>query len=579
VADEVSARTAWAACVAIGALGLAAELARVAPPDIGFFLYAAGRLLDGARLYRDVVDLNPPLIFAVNMPVMRLARLTGLSEFLLYRLCSALLLGMLLLYSGRLLLRYVFPDRAVRARYVLLLFCFALFLLVRSDFGQREHFVLALLLPYVLLVAADCARRRPPAGEAVVIGLMAGAAIGFKPHFGLVWIVLEGFRRVHLPRGRPWRPTPEAVGVAGFLVIYGAAVYWLTPNYLSLAAFLGPAYLKYRRQPFIDLLVVGPEAALVEFVLLALLALRRRMRTPTFGTLLAWTTVACLAAGAAQGKDFPYHFYPALGLAFVLLGLLAADARDAKGPLSVRMYGRVSRALLGTMLTVVLAGSALDTMGGNVGQQRQRVALAELARAVQVRAGGRSVGMLSYTLLSAFPLVNLAHVHLATRFPGFWLLASSYWDAIATGGPLRYHAVDEMAPPERYFLNAVREDLTMAQPRLLLVLRPARDAAINRQRRLQYIEYFNRDPDLAALLAQYRLVDQQGDFLLYERGEPGADSTGPPPSPAPGTEDVIRTRPAEFRLASLNQESLVVLAVFVACWLSLGLIDRRRAAP
>ena len=277
---------AWAACVAIAALGLGAELARPAPSDIGFFLYAAGRVLDGARLYREVVDLNPPLIFVLNIPVVLLARMTGLSEFLLYRFGSALLLGILLLYAGRLVVRYVLPDEAVRARYVLLLLCFVLFVLVRSDFGQREHFVLALLVPYLLLAAAECADRKVPTGQAVVIGLLAGAAIGLKPHFAIVWAVLEGFRRMHASPAHRWRLTPEAAGVLGFLVVYGAGVLWLTPDYLTVVSLLGSAYLRYGREPFVKLLVVGPGAPLVAFVLLALLVLRRRMRTPTLGALL-----------------------------------------------------------------------------------------------------------------------------------------------------------------------------------------------------------------------------------------------------------------------------------------------------
>jgi hypothetical protein len=176
---------------------------------------------------------------------------------------------------------------------------------------------------------------------------------------------------------------------------------------------------------------------------------------------------------------------------------------------------------------------------------------------------------------SSFPLVNYAGVELASRFPCMWPLAVSYWDPIETGGPLRYHAVGEMTPVERYFLNAVREDLTTAQPRLLLVLRPARDAAINGQRRLHYVQYFGRDPELAALLAQYRLVGRQGEYLFYERREAGAAGIDPPPSAAPGTQDVIRTELKDVRVAYLDRESVVGLVVFVACWVLLAVADRR----
>ncbi|HLQ21621.1 MAG TPA: hypothetical protein VK132_00340, partial [Gemmatimonadales bacterium] len=421
--NALSERGMWAGCITLAMLGIAAELARPGTADMGFFLYAAGRVLDGARLYRDVVDLNPPLIIALNLPVVTLARVTGVSEFLLYRLGTALLVGGLFLYSARLILRYVLPGEPGRARYLVLLLCFTLFDLARIDFGQREHFVLALLVPYLLLVAAESAGRRPPPGDAAVIGVMAGAAIGLKPQFGLVWVVLEVFRRVRGAPGERWRPTPEVAGVLGFLAAYGVAVLWLTPDYRTVAFLLGPAYVRYMREPFVELLAVGPGAPLVGFVLLALLVLRRRMRWPVLGSVSAWTTVACFLAAAVQGKNFRYHFYPALGLAFVLLGLVAADVPPAAQGLSERVYGRASRALLATIVIVVAGWALLEVAGGDAAEQRQRAELAELVRAVRERAGGRSVGVLSYTMVSSFPLVNYAGVGFASRFPSMWPLA------------------------------------------------------------------------------------------------------------------------------------------------------------
>ena len=43
-----------------------AELRSYAQPDIAFLLDAGGRVLDGARLYVDVVEINPPLVIVLN---------------------------------------------------------------------------------------------------------------------------------------------------------------------------------------------------------------------------------------------------------------------------------------------------------------------------------------------------------------------------------------------------------------------------------------------------------------------------------------------------------------------------------
>ena len=85
----------FVAClVAIVALGTGAQLADVPRADLAYLLYAAGRVLDGARLYVDVVEINPPLIVLLNMPAVLLARAAGLSDVLVYHaLAIAVLLG------------------------------------------------------------------------------------------------------------------------------------------------------------------------------------------------------------------------------------------------------------------------------------------------------------------------------------------------------------------------------------------------------------------------------------------------------------------------------------------------------
>ncbi|MFL5575162.1 MAG: hypothetical protein ACJ79S_04215, partial [Gemmatimonadaceae bacterium] len=48
----------WPAASAVLALGALVELRARMTPDVAWYLFAAGRVLDGARLYVDVVDVN-----------------------------------------------------------------------------------------------------------------------------------------------------------------------------------------------------------------------------------------------------------------------------------------------------------------------------------------------------------------------------------------------------------------------------------------------------------------------------------------------------------------------------------------
>jgi hypothetical protein len=134
-----------------------------------------------------------------------------------------------------------------------------------------------------------------------------------------------------------------------------------------------------------------------------------------------------------------------------------------------------------------------------------------------------------------------------------------------------------MVPFERYFFDAVRDDLSAAQPKLILILRPARDAAMNGQRRLHYVQYFGRDPELKAFLARYQLVAQKGEYLMYERGESDASRLGLAPSAEPAILDARRgPELREVRLGHLDPESVVGLGVFIVCWTLIAVADRRR---
>jgi hypothetical protein len=174
--------------------------------------------------------------------------------------------------------------------------------------------------------------------------------------------------------------------------------------------------------------------------------------------------------------------------------------------------------------------------------------------------------VLSYHLESAFPLISYAGVPLASRFPHLWLFPVSYWDELHQEAPLPYRRPEEMGWQERYLFESVRTDLTSARPRVLLVLRPARDVPRNGLRRLHYIQYFSRDSALAALFSQYQLIGSYGEHDVYERvGAGGRHAAAPDASP--GTADARLARVTEFQLGLFDAEfvaGLVTLLVLVA---------------
>ena len=216
----VSERVGFAVClIAIVALGAGAEFATFARSDTAFLLYAAERVLDGARLYQDVVEINPPLIVALNLPAVLLARATGVSDIAIYRALVTLALLGALAFADWSLRRALEPGSDRLRRRLVLVLAFALFLAPGNDFGQREHLLVGLALPWVLLVVARVSGRPAAAGPALAAGVLAGLGLAIKPHFLLVWAAVEGYAAWRL---RARRPSYEALGTLGFLALYAA---------------------------------------------------------------------------------------------------------------------------------------------------------------------------------------------------------------------------------------------------------------------------------------------------------------------------------------------------------------------
>jgi hypothetical protein len=563
----------WAGVCFFVALSLVAELRSVARPDIGFLLYAAGQVLDGARLYVDVVEINPPLIVALNVPSVVVARFLGVSEILVYRLGFALTLGATLVLSWRALGRALGTEEPGLRRFVLVLLAFVLFPVSAQDFGQREHLLLGLTVPYLLTVAGRAVGREPPRGQALAIGALAGIAFALKPHFLPMWVALELYlwRRA----GRR-RLTPESAGIGAVLLAYVASVALLTPQYFRLVAMLGPLYGRFLYDSFFHLLITGPGAALVWISLLAYVALRDRARHPQLWTAIAIAVLAAFLGGALQQKGLRYHFLPSFSLALVLLGLAAADVTLPLRSGVQRLYRLIAVSLAITAVLVVSVENLSQVLHSRPSAEEQ--ASRKLVQAVRERARDGSIFVFSYHIGSAYPLINYSGVRSASRFPQLWILAAAYRDQMQEAGPLRFRDVRSMSAAERYLNESVLADLRAKRPRVLLVLRNARDLPENSYRRLDYLAYFSRDPRFSSIFSQYERVEDIGEYAIYRRLATGEARRGPAPAPERATLDVLRSDRQDLRLRIQDPAFLLRLLAFV-CVLAVVAFTGRGQRP
>ena len=198
--------------------------------DVAWFCYMARRWLDGATLYRDVVDTNPPAIVWLTVPPVWLSGATGVAVpgvFIAY-------VGLIVTACARVcaaLLKRAWPDASeIDHRLVLTAIVFCALPLAGKEYGQREHLALLLALPYVITAAVRLAGRPLTAPVAVALGAFAGLALGTKPHLLAVAVFVEAVLIVSR-RSLASLRRPEAIAMAATVAAYPLAVLVWFPEY------------------------------------------------------------------------------------------------------------------------------------------------------------------------------------------------------------------------------------------------------------------------------------------------------------------------------------------------------------
>jgi hypothetical protein len=552
-------RTAWLLAAALVVLTVVPQFLSRTIPDTAWLLYSAGRALDGATLYVDVVDVNPPLIVWLNMPAVLVARALGLSEILVYRVMVLLQVLGSVAVCGWLLRRYLASEDAVIRRYLVLVLLFAMLTLVREDYGEREHVMLALVMPYVLLTVARAEGHAVSRVVALPIGLAAGIGVALKPYFVVLWVGLEAALLL-LTHGRRSTPRIESLAVVTVGVLYLAAVFTLTPEYLTVVRMMSGPYYVFLHNSLPITALLGDGAALPLGAILGWVALRRFAGRPVLWTVLLAAIVAFYASAVLQHKGWRYHYYPALATAFVLFGVMALDLRRPLRTFAARLYALAAVAVIISVPAFTALASIAQALDPKNSRYDADPDLSRLVPVVRDRAAGGSAMVLSWHMASAFPLLTYSEVATASRFNTMWMLAAVYWDQLMSDAPLRYREPERMGELERYLNDAVVEDLERERPRVLLVLRPAPDRREWRLRRLDFLEYFGRDPRFAGLFERYQYGGTVGQYWVFDRLPDGA----PPAAPRRRVPEQATSRPAVLpKRGSGHLETDTVMAALV----------------
>jgi hypothetical protein len=456
--------------------------------DVAWQLWIAGRVHAGARLYTDIIEVNPPLWFWMALPLDRLAALLHVRvEAVLIVTVSAL--AALALAATDALLRHIpTPRRTALLAYAALVFV----AMPWMHCGQREQLMLIGTVPYAALVAARRDHKVVPPALAAVIGTGAGIGFALKHYFLIVPALLELW--LLIGQRRTWRlGRPEIFGTISVGVLYAGAILLWAPDFLTRIVplvrltygDLAPPGLRY---------LFGPHAIL-GLLILALVAghMHRSHEEPApFTNVLAVAALGFTIVYFIQFKGWIYHAIPLVGCASLALAALLAEAAPPG-----RWLGIIAPALLSFPFFL----AADDEM-------HPALPNPDLINAVEGVQRGETVGFLTVETAIPWSITLQRGFRYPSRYMGYWMLTAVVPNERRGRPDARLSALGAQ------IVSDTIADFTCEPPRRIVVARPPAGRP-----GFDILPFFLRDPRFGALLSHYR-VRSRTSFETYELVSP-----------------------------------------------------------
>lgn len=478
-------------CILLAALFVVALVVRhsvAANTDVSWLLTAGERVLDGKRLYADVIETNPPMAVLAYVPSLLVSRALHLPAEVVVDGFVFVAVAISLTIVGRILKRSTLLQ-SVNVRIFVLIAFAALTILPTQAFAQREHVALIALLPMLALSAMRARNETPDLWAVALGGLGAGLTLTFKPHFVLA--VASGLLALSVTT-RSWRLlfAPETFIAAAVAGVYMLGTVALFPEFFTV---ITPLVRDVYMPVGISLAELMQKPAV--FIWAALLAgailTKARSRIDAPFILLLATSCAFAIGFFLQRKGWPYHSYPMIALALLAFAYALASLPQQTVPdraFSVCAVVILAALFIRAMLWFDWAfdGRPLEAPVAQLGPRPSILAI----------TAEPGIG---------HPLTRTLAGKWVSRQQGLWVAA--YVRRLRSAGPLDAQAdsaLEAYAARERAML---KEDIRNNPPTVVIVDNLTDD----------WRAWLKGDPELAALLKPFEAVENINGVEILKR--------------------------------------------------------------
>lgn len=463
--------------------------------DISWYLISTKWWIDGLPIYKDILELNPPLAFYLTVPPVFLAEIFNISPTSAMKGYVLLLIFLSLIWSRRIINKKIAVSSFEKTIF-LASATVALVLLPISDFGQREHIFVILFLPYFTLSFVDPDGNIIGKKQRAMIGVWSTFGVALKHYFALVVILIVIGRCLVTRSIRPIFAI-ENIAMAIILALYLLGTIIIHPEYFeSVVPKTLLVYDTYKVRTLIVLLLADT-VLILNAVLLGYVVFNKENRV--IGTIFILSSLGGFLTYLVQSKGWSYHLIPPLF--FVVMGISCLAAKFVK---DISHWWPSIPAVL--VILYVLVPTIQQGTYENAIYPRVLPYFNCPIKERTFQAFGSNVSL-------SFPLANVANAEPANRAPTLWLFPGAAYHLEHASTAEERQVYTDLLNEAR---NLVLDDFFRVRPQLVLV-DTRKNKSYFKGVEFDYVAFFSEDERFAEAWEEYELKDSIAEFEIYAR--------------------------------------------------------------
>jgi hypothetical protein len=468
--------------------------------DVAYLIHAANQLLAGETYGKEIFETNPPLILYLYMPICLLARYTGFNQISIMPFYILLLITLSSSCCFVLLRKIIAKEDNMLLSILSIVLLYTLYLSPVIEWGQREHILLILMLPYLFAAVLVIENEPLSTFSRVCITIFAGLGFALKPFFLITPFLVEMYFFLKTRRIRM-----EALILSCIFILYLGTVYLLQPGYL------------YVVLPLVsDLYFIGYAQSLNEFLqnyfvlfciftLIIAILFYKQVTYQTFHRVLILATLGMIVSFVIPRSPWYIHVLPALGLSFLLMAFILSRIFLPLPKYQKKRFINL-HVIFFAVISLILFAVPLkyhgiffkDARTTKLGQEKLIAFISTLPQKQSIFCFSPK------TICDCFPLVDNTHNRYGSSFPFFW-----WYNGLRYRESQTSILSNKIAKDKKYLFEKLVADFQQYQPNLLIV----NNGSPNNTK--AFISYLLQDAKFHGIWQQYQFFKSVDYYKIY----------------------------------------------------------------